>query len=380
MAEYLSTTATFVLPLLKEARAAAPEVWAIQLSDRTPPEPSWPVREIGRGAQGWRRWLERIATRRAKFALREEYRFASVLDATGRPDVVHAHFGPQGYAAAEACRRAGVPLVTTFYGYDLGIAADPAWARRYSALWQKGELFLAEGPFMAARLVELGAPAARVRLQPLPVPVHDIPFRHREWRPGEPLELLQVARFVNKKGIDLAIRMLGRVPQAVLTLVGDGPLAGALVELSKREGVEGRVRFLGTRTHAETTTLLLSAHLLVQPSRTAPDGDTEGGAPYTILEAQASGLPVVASRHADIPNVVAPEAWFGFAENDLDGLVAAVHSAMSAAPQWPERGEAARAYVEARHSAAALVEILEARYGALCADPPGHRATPGTRA
>jgi colanic acid/amylovoran biosynthesis glycosyltransferase len=365
LAEYLSLTAQFVLPLLREAHHVSPEVWAIELSENPPLEGRWPVHAIGPGSSGWRQWLERLDAWRHRFELREEQRFASTLATARRPDIVHAHFGPQGYAAAEPCARAGIPLVTTFYGYDLGIAREPAWARRYSALWRKGALFLAEGPFMAQRLVELGAPRDRVRLQPLPVPVRSLPFRSREWRPGERLELLQVARLVEKKGVDLTIRLLPKLPQAVLTLVGDGPLRPPLLDLSRRLGVESRVTFLGSRRHAETVQLLLAAHLLVQPSRTASDGDTEGGAPYTLLEAQASGLPVVASRHADIPHTVAPDAFFGFAEDDLDGLVGAIEAALAAAPRWPALGRAARAYVEERHSADRLVHALESTYAAL---------------
>jgi colanic acid/amylovoran biosynthesis glycosyltransferase len=362
----LSATATFVLPLLEHARAVEPEVWAVRLSEARPPDGAWPVVPIGDGASGWRRWMERVAARGSGFELREERRFASHLRRSLPPDLVHAHFGPQGYAAAEPCRRAGIPLVTTFYGYDLGIARETAWARRYAALWRKGAAFLVEGPFMAGHLARLGAPAERIHVQPLPVAVERVPFRPRARRPGEPVQLLQVARFVEKKGIDLSVRALARVPGTVLTVVGDGPLRGALAELVRQEGVEARVRFLGPRTRAEVAALLASADLLVQPSRTASDGDTEGGAPYILLEAQAAGLCVVASRHADIPNTVAAEAWFGFGEDDLAGAVSALEDAIRAAPEWPVRGRAARAFIEQRHAAGPLVARLEAAYRSLC--------------
>ena len=312
------------------------------------------------------RWLERVEARWKGFELREELRFARALGAHGRPDVVHAHFGPQGFAAAKACAAAKVPLVTTFYGYDLGIAGDGSWARRYEALWSAAAAFLVEGPFMGAHLVRLGAPEAKVRVQPLPVPVGDIPVRARVRASGEPLRLIQIARFVEKKGLDLTVRALARIeapPSGVeLTLVGDGPLASELRALARNEGVEDRVVFAGLLPHDEVRRLRLRAHLLVQPSRTAANGDTEGGAPYVLLEAQASGMCVVASRHADIPNTMAPEAWFPFDEDDLDGLVAALDEAVAGADTWADRGAAGRAFVEARHSASALVQQLEGLY------------------
>jgi colanic acid/amylovoran biosynthesis glycosyltransferase len=374
VAEYLSTTATFVLPLLRHASGVNPEVWAMRLTDPMPSPAGWPVLELGMGANGWRRWPERFAAWREHFETREELRFATQLRRSGVPDLVHAHFGPQGFAAAEPCRRAGIPLVTTFYGYDVGLVRDPGWARRYGALWRNGSVFLAEGPFMARRLAALGAPPGRIRLQPLPVPVQEIPYRAREWQRDQPLQLLQVARFVEKKGVDMSVRAVARVPGVVLTVVGDGPLRRQLETLVKGEGVDDRVRFLGSRTHTEVQSLLLSSDLLIQPSRTAADGDTEGGAPYILLEAQASGLCVIASDHADIPNTCAPEAWFGFAENDLDGLVGALQCAMNAASEWPARGRAARAYVERRHAAARLVAELEASYATLCGQASGSGA------
>jgi colanic acid/amylovoran biosynthesis glycosyltransferase len=375
LAEYLSPTATFVLPLLQHARNVTPEVWAMRLSG-SPPPGCWPVREIGSGAVGWRSWVERLAAWGGRFEIREERRFAAALGARPLPDLVHAHFGPQGFAAAEPCARGGVPLATTFYGYDLGVAREPSWARRYGSLWRKGAAFLVEGPFMAARLAALGAPRERIRIQRLPVDVERIPHRPRERRAGEPLRLLQVARFVEKKGVDMSVRALARLPGAELTLVGDGPLRDAIGELARAEGVAGRVRFLGSRTHAEVLDLLLASDLLIQPSRTASNGDTEGGAPYILLEAQASGLCVVASDHADIPDTCAPEAWFAFPENDLEALVAAVQDAAAAALDWPERGRAARAFVRQRHRAETLVGELEAFYRALC----GRRSSPGAPA
>jgi colanic acid/amylovoran biosynthesis glycosyltransferase len=199
-----------------------------------------------------------------------------------------------------------------------------------------------------------------------------------------------VARFVEKKGVDMTIRALRRLRApaagAVLTLIGDGPLREELESLVRQEGLERRVRFLGWKSHDETQELLLNSHLIVQPSRTASDGDTEGGAPYVLLEAQASGLCLVASRHADIPSIALPEAWFDFEEGDLDGLVTALESAIDAEGQWARRGAAARAHVRARHDAASLVSGLESFYHSLCvhngdplADPAPTTAGTSTR-
>jgi colanic acid/amylovoran biosynthesis glycosyltransferase len=391
LSEYPAPTQTFITPLLSEAGAFQPEVWALRLGplseDPTVGEsPTCPVEEIGgsvggpmggpseRGA-----WLGRIRTRMAGFELREELAvWRHIRQARHPVGIVHAHFGPQGFAAARPCARQGVPLVTTFYGYDLGVVRDPVWARRYRILWDNCAAFLVEGPAMGAHLASLGAPRDRIRIQRLPVPADTLPYRPRFMETGGPLKLIQVARLVEKKGVDLSIRavaeLAARGDEVHLTLVGDGPLWEDLRKLARTLGVDQRVSFLGPRPHAETKELLLKAHVLIQPSRTASNGDTEGGAPYTLLEAQATGMCVVASRHADIPNVVAPEAWFGFEENDLGELVEAVARVRRHANEWEERGASARAFVERHHRARELVGELEELYRALV---EGRKELPG---
>ncbi len=374
LSEYPASTQTFVLPLLSHARAFEPEVWTLRRGgggEEAGPagEGSPPVLEIG-GPGRTGVWGDRILARLAGFELREELSVSRQLRRSP-PGIglLHAHFGPQGFAAARPCARVGVPFLTSFYGYDLGLAREPAWQRRYRVLWRKCGAFLVEGPVMGAHLAALGAPRGRIRIQRLPVPVDTLPFSPRSWEGVGPLRLLQVARFVEKKGIDLSIRAVGeltdRGEEVELTLVGDGPLFGDLTRLAGALGVGDRVHFLGPLSHRETRELLLRSHGLVQPSRTAGDGDTEGGAPFVLLEAQATGMCVVASRHADIPNVVAGEAWFGFEEDDLGGLVEALLAFRACNGEWAGRGRAARGFVERHHRAGELVQGLEVLYGAL---------------
>jgi len=94
-----------------------------------------------------------------------------------------------------------------------------------------------------------------------------------------------------------------------LGCLGSGAYAGlnaleAIEALVGELGLAGQVIFLGCRAHAEFLDEALLCHLFLSPSVTAADGDTEGGAPVAIIEAAATGLPVVASLHADIPEVI----------------------------------------------------------------------------
>ena len=108
------------------------------------------------------------------------------------------------------------------------------------------------------------------------------------------------------------------------------------------------------------------AHVFVQPSLTAPDGDSEGGAPTTLLEAQACGLPVLTTRHADIPEVVREDdSALLSEEEDVGGLAANISLLASGPERWASMGRAGRAHVEARHDVRRLATDLEILYATL---------------
>lgn len=378
LSNFPSLTQTFVMPLLLLARDTQPVVLAQEIGSGAPPDiHAFPTEAVRPRSI----LLARLEARARGFELREELSLWKALRGRGDIDVLHAHFGPQGYAAARACARLRIPLVCTFYGYDIKLGRDPSWRRRYGKLWRVADALAVEGPHMAESLVAMGAPRDRVIVQPLPVPVESIPFAARIRAEGEPLRLIQVARMVEKKGIDLTLRATAAVRRlgvdARLDLVGDGPLGDSLRKLAGELDLGQVVQFRGPMSHEASLAALSRAHLLIQPSRTASDGDTEGGAPYTILEAQASGLLVVASRHADIPNVVAPEAFFGCDENDLEGLVKALMDAVNAAPDWTRRAGAAREFVERGHGATAVVARMEAVYARIARRAVSGAHSPG---
>jgi colanic acid/amylovoran biosynthesis glycosyltransferase len=106
--------------------------------------------------------------------------------------------------------------------------------------------------------------------------------------------------------------------------------------------------------------------IFIQPSVTAADGDTEGGAPTTLLEAQALGVPVVATYHADIPHVVAPgESALLAPERDSEALAACLMKLLDAPERWSAMGRAGRRFIEEHHDAPSQVARLEELYFSL---------------
>jgi len=301
---------------------------------------------------------------------------ASVERATGRspwrraveavleevePDVVHAHFGPTGCELAEITADAGVPLVTSLYGVDAAVLPHtPQWRELYTRLFECGSLFLAEGPEMRRKVIAAGAPEDRTVIQPIVIDL----TRYPRWAPRPGPHVLFAGRFIEKKGLFDAIAAFDRAcaqhPAARLTIVGDGPDELEARALVRRLACASAVEFVGSKPHAELIRMLAAATVLIHPSVTAVDGDSEGGAPTVLLEAQAIGTPIVATRHADIPHVAPEGPGVRLCEeHDVAGLADALSDLLSS-PQ-----ASSGAYVAAHHAAPRAIEHLEAIYNSL---------------
>lgn len=287
-------------------------------------------------------------------------------------DLIHAHKGVNGSIVATAKRRMGFPLVTTFYGFDISRRSVLEENKRgYGVLFDVGDLFLSEGPYMRDRLIALGSPAEKTKIQRIAIPVRHIPFRTRKpKRGGEKVVILFAGRFTEKKGLAYLLEALDMVSREredfELRIVGDGPLRSDIVSTIKERGLEDRVTLLGFLTYKEYLEELGSADLLAQPSVTASDGDSEGGAPTVILEAQAHGVPVVATTHADIPNVVVPgKSALLCPERDVESLTESILLLLSDQNKWVEMGIEGRRFVERYHDIEVEAVRLEDKYADL---------------
>lgn len=362
---YLPPTETFIWQVLRKLRRYPP----LLLADRRVNPAAFPL-------PGPAAFLDLAPSRPlfARLAARAAGTFASVeypggLDALRARDVAvcHAHKGYRALVTRRFVREAGLPLVVNFYGADVSQREFLRRAARgYGDLFAQARFLLVEGPAMRERLLRLGAPDARIREQRLAIDLSDYAFRERSWDGNRPVRLLFVGRLVAKKGLEEALRALGdprvRFPWS-LTVVGDGPLGPRLKGLASSLGISGRVDFAGLRPLPEVRAALDAHDLLLQPSRIAPDGDGEGGAPTILLEAQACGMPVVATDHDDIPNVVEDggTGWLA-PQGDVDALVETLSRAATGADRWAVMGRAGRARIGERHDAVRLVEQLERLY------------------
>jgi len=294
---------------------------------------------------------------------------------TKQAKLLHAHFGTEGYYRLRLQRSVDIPLVTTFYGFDMSQlpTEHPRWKKRYKQLFKVGTLFLAEGPFMAQALVDLGAAPQKVRIQHLGVDLTRIPLISRERQGREAVRILMAASFREKKGIAYGLQAFAdavkKYPEMVLRIVGGAKtqeehrLLESCKIIVKRERLANKVHFLGYIPYCSYLSELESAHLFLAPSVRAVNGDTEGGAPVSLIEAAAGGMPVISTMHCDIPNVVVDgKSGLLVPERDVPALTEAILKLACSPEVWGGFGAAGRKRVEEEFNATKQVARLESIY------------------
>ncbi len=291
-------------------------------------------------------------------------RFLYKLCRQERPAVLHAHFGLDGYRLLGLARHTRLPLVVSFYGHDVSRLPDePGWRRRYRRLARQGTRFIAATDFMKRQLSILGFPEAKIDVVRFGLDLRAFPFRLRT-RAG--LRLLLIGRLVEKKGHRTALEAVAHLRAAgypvELHCYGDGPLRETLRAEAHRLGIAAYVLFHGAVANEVVRQTYYAHDVLLVPSQTAADGDQEG-LPNVIIEGLASGIPVVATRHAGIPELIVHEqTGLLIPERDTEALVAAIARLIDTPALVSQLSRAGRAAVEARHSLRRMVRDTEAVY------------------
>lgn len=240
--------------------------------------------------------------------------------------VVLAEFGPTGVNLMDVCQQVGVPLVVYFHGFDAYKRETlEEVAGRYARMFRIAAGVIAVSREMVDQLQRLGAPLAKVHYNPCGADT-DL-FQQTD--PGAaPPHFVAIGRFVDMKAPQLTLlafrQVLEHVPDAELTMVGDGPLWECCLRLAKALGIAHSVHLPGVLPHSEVAETLSGARAFVQHSVRTFQDEVEG-TPVAVLEAGAMGIPVVATRHAGIRDVVIDgETGALVDEGDVAGMAAAM--------------------------------------------------------
>jgi len=289
------------------------------------------------------------------------YRLDRLIARPGGYDVLHAHFGPIGDAFRFARELWQAPLVVSFHGYDFTTLPRVHGADMYRKLFDVADAVTVNSGFTRGRVKALGCPPSKLQLLPMGLDLAAFPFRTRMRTNNEPVRLLTVARLVEIKGHEFALRAVTkarlRYPEIHYDIVGDGPLRKKLEALVAELGLQNAVTLHGAREGAFVQQLMQSAHVAVLAS-VSIEGDAEGQGLF-LQEAQACGLPVVATQHGALPEGMLPgKSGFLVPERDADALARQLESLLDHPEKWAAMGSCGRAFVERRYAIHQLNERL----------------------
>jgi colanic acid/amylovoran biosynthesis glycosyltransferase len=279
------------------------------------------------------------------------------IGSLGRFDAIFAFFGPAG-VSAECLRDIGLiegPIVTSFLGYDVTREIQIKGKSFYTRLFREGAEFNPNSNFLRSLLLANAAPEDRTRVHRLGINLDQFGFVDRSEAGTGPVLIAAVGRLVEKKGFEYLIEAAGllrdRGTNFRIELAGSGPLEAELAARIKAMDLTDHITMLGWSTPEEVVALLQRAEIFAVPSVVAADGDQEG-LPLTLLEASASGLPIVGTRHSGIPEAVIDGKTGSLVdERDARGLAAALQR-LCDDPGWRlEAGQNARDLVETSFSA-----------------------------
>jgi colanic acid/amylovoran/stewartan biosynthesis glycosyltransferase WcaL/AmsK/CpsK len=289
----------------------------------------------------WHRaWTLDQLRRTARFLPRKAY------------DICYCAFGMDAPHALRL-RRLGVlggELVVAFRGADTTKYVARRGPRVYARTFRQARLLLPVCDFLGRRLVELGAPPERVMVHRTGIDLARWPYRPRVPSGGGRLRLVTVGRLVEKKGIEYALRamriLVDRGLEVEYRILGDGPRRDRLTALVGKLGLGDRVVLHGRNDQERVRAGLDESDVLVAASVTAADGDEEG-IPNVLKEAMASGMPVVGTRHAGIPELIEDDvSGFLVTERDELALADALQRLAGEPGRWAAMGRAGRAKVE----------------------------------
>ena len=290
----------------------------------------------------------------------------------------HAHFGTVAVDIWPLVRALSLPMIVTLHGYDINIyrewweAGQGGFRRRnypkqLLALAREPRVhFIAVSEAIRRRAIDFGIPAEKItvryigvdreRFKPCGLPITQRPRR-----------VLFVGRLVEKKGVSYLIEAFARVAQKIpdteLTIVGDGPLRTQLEK--QADATKAHIEFLGALKSAQVKHQMDKARVFCSPSVSAQNGDAEG-LPIVILEAQASGLPVVTSARGAVGEaVVDEESGYTFPERDSDRLATLLTTLLTDDSLVETCSRSTRRYVASRFEIAHCTELLEQTYNAV---------------
>ena len=278
-------------------------------------------------------------------------------------DIIHCHFGPNGLIGVRIREIGAIngKLITTLHGWDVNVVPTIYGNSFYRDFFDKVELCTVSSDFIRDRIKLLGCKEEKIIKLPVGVHAKKISFSPKQIQKNEPVRVLTVARLTEVKGIPYSLKAMAKVfeqfDNVTYTIAGDGPMREALESLAGQLGIKSKVRFLGLLQENKIIELYKQSHIFVLSSVVGHDGAEEGQG-LVLLEAQAAGLPVIATKVGGIPeSVLDGKSGFLVPQRDIDSLIERLIYLISHPRIWIELGKAGRTHVKENYD----IDILNNR-------------------
>jgi colanic acid/amylovoran biosynthesis glycosyltransferase len=282
-------------------------------------------------------------------------------------DLMHIYFGEIGVHLLPFIQAWSAPCVVSFHGMDIRPRPQtPGYDDSMREMLRTAPLVLARSESLLAGLERLGCPKEKLRLNRTGIPLGQFPFRQRALPPDGEWRFVQACRLIPKKGLATALRAFAKFhekyPRAKFEIAGEGPMKSELEAMIAELDLTGAVELTGFLAQPELRALYDRSHVFLHPSEMPPDQNQEG-VPNSMLEAMATGLPVLATTHGGIPEAVTHErSGLLVAERDAEALFRAMCRVAAEPDLYVRLGSAASRAVREAFEHGKQIEKLESYY------------------
>ena len=256
-------------------------------------------------------------------------------------------------------------FAANFYGFDFSSRIRKQGPNIYQSLFKQADLMISQSYYSRDCVIALGCPEYKIIKHPFGVNPSVFSFHERKVDEHEGLRFITVARLIEKKGHRLILtaisNLIRRGRKLTYHIVGDGPLLHDILgQIESDSHLKGNVIYHGYKTQFQIAEILCNCHVFLHPSVTTLAAAAQEDTPTTLLEAQATGMPVIATYHAGIPEIVkhnvtgllVPERNVYELEKAIDFFIHNPH-------ECSLMGAAAREFIETGFDTAHLSKKLE---------------------
>ncbi len=265
-----------------------------------------------------------------------------------RPDVLLFHYGTMAVRFAPLIERAQTPFAIHFNGYDLSeMLASRSYTNQLKPLVKKASALIVVAEYMKDWLLDNGATQSQIHFIPYGVPTES--FTPSVHTIDSQCKFLSVGRLTKKKAPLLSLKAFAQClqacPNATYAIIGDGPLRADCEHFIGERGLSNSVQMMGSQPSDAVRQAMSNASVFVQHSIESQAGDREGW-PVAVAEAAASGLPIVATRHASIPlQVIDNETGYLVDEGDWQSMAERMTALAQDTDKRQKFGAAARQHI-----------------------------------